>query len=65
MSNKYLVSFVALSSSVAHAHPGEHHGGFFSVIGHLLSEPDHLILALLAVVIGAAGALYFRKRNSR
>lgn len=63
MFKNLLVLPALLLSSIANAHPGEHHGGFFSVIAHLLSEPDHMILAALAVAAGIGGALYLRRRS--
>ncbi len=50
-----------LLSPHALAHPGEHHGGFLSAVAHLLSEPDHLAMALLAGVVGVAGARRYRR----
>lgn len=63
MLRKTLVLLAVLSSSVANAHPGEHHGVLLSVIAHMLSEPDHQIIAVLAVIAGIGGALYLRKRS--
>lgn len=52
----------ALFSPLAYAHPGEHHGDFMDAIVHLVSEPDHLALALIAVAAGVAGARLYRRR---
>ena len=43
----------------AFAHPGDHHGGFPSLV-HLLTEPDHL-----AMILGAAFIGYFIHRRVR
>ncbi len=51
-------------SSVAHAHPGEHHGTLFDAIVHLLTEPDHLAMAAIAVLVGVVGARLHRRRLS-
>lgn len=45
--------------AAAFAHPGEHPGGFASLV-HLLTEPDHL-----AMLIGAAALGYFIHRRIR
>jgi len=53
-----------LFAPLALAHPGEHPGGMLNAIAHLLSEPDHLAMALIAVVVGVAGARFFRRRTA-
>jgi hydrogenase/urease accessory protein HupE len=52
-----------LFSPLAHAHPGEHHGTLLDGIVHLLTEPDHLAMAAIAVVAGIAGARIYRRRS--
>jgi len=52
-------TLLALPTAVAFAHPGEHHGGFASLV-HLLTEPDHL-----AMILGAAALGYFIHRRVR
>lgn len=52
-----------LFSPLAHAHPGEHHGYLMDGIVHLLTEPDHLAVAAVAVLAGFAGARFFRRRS--
>lgn len=52
-----------LLSPLAHAHPGEHPGQMLAAIEHLLTEPDHLALAAIAIVVGIAGARLHRRRN--
>lgn len=56
---------LALLSPLALAHPGEHHGGLLHNLAHLLTEPDHIALMLLAVVVGWGGARLFRRRQAR
>lgn len=63
MFKNFLVLSALLFSSIAHAHPGEHHGDIFTIIAHLLSEPYHLILTVVAVVAGIAGSVYFIRRS--
>lgn len=54
------VAGIALAlPAAAFAHPGEHPGGFASLV-HLLTEPDHL-----AMLIGAAALGYFIHRRIR
>ncbi len=55
---------LALCATTANAHPGEHHGGWLAAITHLLSEPDHLAMALVAVAAGAVCARLVRRRAS-
>ncbi len=50
-------------SSLAYAHPGEHHGNLLNAIVHLLTEPDHLVMAAIAVLVGIAGARFYRRRS--
>lgn len=64
MNRTSLALFMVLFSPLALAHPGKHHGGFLAAIAHLLSEPDHLAMALIAVVLGIAGARLVRRRAS-
>ncbi|MEW6676750.1 MAG: HupE/UreJ family protein [Pseudomonadota bacterium] len=46
----------------AFAHPGAHHGGLLDSLAHLLSQPDHLVLMVLAVAGGVLGARLFLRR---
>jgi hydrogenase/urease accessory protein HupE len=55
-------AMLMLFSPFAYAHPGEHHGNILNAVVHLLSEPDHLAMALIAGVIGVAGARLYRRR---
>jgi hydrogenase/urease accessory protein HupE len=52
-----------LFSPVAHAHPGEHHGTLLDAIVHLLTEPDHLAMAAIAVLAGVVGARLHRRHS--
>jgi hydrogenase/urease accessory protein HupE len=60
MSRLLLLGLAALTGP-ALAHPGTHHDAWMATLLHLLSEPDHLALALGAVVAGIAGALALRR----
>ncbi|OHE62064.1 MAG: hypothetical protein A2X71_10590 [Thiobacillus sp. GWE1_62_9] len=62
MKHKSFAMLLVLFSPLAYAHPGEHHGNILNAVAHLLSEPDHLAMALIAVVIGVAGARFYRRR---
>lgn len=42
---KTLVLFTASLSPIAMAHGGHHSGSLMATLGHLFSQPDHLILA--------------------
>lgn len=55
---------LALFATTADAHPGEHRGGWLTAISHILGEPDHLAMALVAVAAGAACACLIRHRAS-
>jgi hydrogenase/urease accessory protein HupE len=52
-----------LFSPVAYAHPGEHHGTLLDAIVHLLTEPDHLAMAAIAVLVGVVGVRLHRRRS--
>lgn len=52
-----------LVSPLAHAHPGEHHGNLLNALAHLLTEPDHLVMAATAVLVGIAVARLYRRRS--
>lgn len=62
MKQKSTAMLMVLFSPFAYAHPGEHHGNILNAVAHLLSEPDHLATALIAVVVGVAGARFYRYR---
>ena len=64
MKHTFSALLMMLFTAFAYAHPGEHHGGMLNAIGHLLSEPDHLAMALIAVVVGVAGVRFFRRRTA-
>jgi hydrogenase/urease accessory protein HupE len=55
-------AMLMLFSPFAYAHPGAHHGNILNAVVHLLSEPDHLAMALIAGVVGVAGARIYRRR---
>ena len=62
MKQRSFATFLALFSPFAYAHPGEHHGNILNAVVHLLSEPDHLAMALIAAVVGVAGARIYHRR---
>ena len=43
---------LSLLAGNALAHPGDHHQSLLSSLGHLLTEPDHLAMILIALVVG-------------
>jgi hydrogenase/urease accessory protein HupE len=63
MKQQTLAILPLLFSPVAHAHPGEHHGTLFDAVVHLLTEPDHLAMAAIAVLVGVVGARLHRRRS--
>jgi hydrogenase/urease accessory protein HupE len=57
----------ALAATAAMAHPGHDATpayGFFEGLVHLLTEPDHLAMLAVAVVLGLAGARAWRARRT-
>ena len=62
MKQKYFAMLLVLFSPFAYAHPGEHHGNVLNAVAHLVSEPDHLAMALIALVVGITGARIYRRR---
>jgi hypothetical protein len=64
MKHTSLAAFLLLFSPLVSAHPGTHHGDWLSAVMHLLSEPDHLVMALIAVGLGVAGARWVCRRTA-
>jgi hydrogenase/urease accessory protein HupE len=62
MKQKSFAMLMGLFSPFAFAHPGGHQGNMLDAVVHLVSEPDHLAMALIAGVIGVAGARIYRRR---
>lgn len=56
------VALVALWSSAASAHEGEHHGSLPATLMHLVSQPDHVALLAAAAIFGGVAALVMRRR---
>lgn len=50
---------------VALAHPGHHGSDWLEAVMHLLTEPDHLSMILLAVVAAVWGIRQLRRRSRR
>ena len=63
MKHKTFALLPLLFSPLAYAHPGGHPGNLLDVVAHLLTEPDHLGMAAIAVLAGIAGARFFRRRS--
>ena len=63
MKQKLFAMLPLVFSPWAHAHPGTHPGGVVDAIVHLLSEPDHLAIAAIAVGVGIASARLYRRRT--
>jgi len=57
-----LIPILLLAAGNAFAHPG--HGSKGMDLAHLLSEPDHLAMLILPLVI-AAGVWYYLKQKKR
>ena len=57
-----LTLLLSLAALPALAHPGDHHGDLAALLWHLVSEPDHLAMMTIAVIIGAAAAITLRRR---
>jgi len=64
MLGKIITALFLLTPLSALAHPGEHHMGLLAGLVHLLSEPDHLAMAAIAIVIGIWGARRFSARKT-
>jgi hydrogenase/urease accessory protein HupE len=58
---KILIATATLVSTagVAMAHPGDHEFSFLSSVAHILSEPDHL--AMIAVAVIVVGVLFYKR----
>jgi hypothetical protein len=62
---KILIAAVTLglTANAAFAHPGEHAMTVLKTIGHLLTEPDHLAMIVVGIVV--VGVLFYkRSRNT-
>lgn len=58
---KILIATTTLVSTTgaALAHPGEHALTLFNSVAHILSEPDHL--AMIAVGVIVVGVLFYKR----
>ncbi|MGC2164703.1 MAG: HupE/UreJ family protein [Gallionella sp.] len=64
MSRKFVIACIALTPMSALAHPGEHHQGLMATLVHLLTEPDHLAMAAITLLIGIWGVRRLRVRRT-
>jgi hydrogenase/urease accessory protein HupE len=60
---KVMLAFALATAGYASAHSGDHHDSMLATLMHLLSEPDHLALAVGAVIVGALGARLLHRRG--
>jgi len=56
----FVVPFLLASS--AFAHPGAHHENILASLMHLLTEPDHLAMFGIAVMLGLSARCYRQRR---
>lgn len=64
MSRKFVAACIAFTPISALAHPGEHRQGLLATLVHLLTEPDHLAMAAIALLIGIWGVRRLRARRT-
>lgn len=64
MLRKTIFTLLIITPISALAHPGEHHHGLPATIIHLLTEPDHLAMAAIAIAIGVWGARRMSARKA-
>jgi hydrogenase/urease accessory protein HupE len=64
MFRKTIGTLLFLTPLSALAHPGEHHQGLLATLRHLLTEPDHLAMAAIAVLLGIWGVRRLRVRKT-
>lgn len=60
---KIILAFALATTGYASAHSGDHHDSMLATLVHLFSEPDHLALAIGAVIVGVFGARLLRRRS--
>jgi hydrogenase/urease accessory protein HupE len=58
---KLIIATVALaaSTSAALAHPGEHVMSLINTVVHLMTEPDHLAMIVVGIVV--VGVLFYKR----
>ncbi|WP_420550964.1 hypothetical protein [Litorivicinus lipolyticus] len=60
---KTLTSLAALvATPKVFAHAGDHGSHIFATLGHLFSQPDHLVMAAAGVLAGLIAAVLVRRR---
>ncbi len=63
MFRKTITTLLFLTPLSASAHPGDHHQGLLATLIHLLTEPDHLAMAAIAILPGIWGVRRLRVRR--
>jgi len=53
---------LTLAGTSALAHSGPHDASLPATLWHLLTEPDHLALLVLALIVGIAGGAMYSRR---
>lgn len=62
---RLLAAATTMVSTSAMAHPGDHStGSLMSLIWHQITEPDHLLLAVLVAAVVGYGIRMLRKRKA-
>ena len=56
---------IATLPSLAWSHPGDHGSDWLQAVMHLLSEPDHLAAAAIALIAAVVGVRAILRRNRR
>jgi hydrogenase/urease accessory protein HupE len=65
LNSKLVGLVVATLPSLALAHPGDHGSDWLNAVMHVLSEPDHLAAAGLALIVAIAGVRITLRRSRR
>lgn len=60
--HKIFLMLVATIAQPAFAHSGGHHGNILASLWHLLTQPDHLALSAIVLIIGISSIALARRR---